>query len=514
MRLRSTGFAALLLIASEGAWSASCDIDVSRMERGERRPALLCGGGIAADARIEGLAQAGIEVEYQQYLRRCSVERAGPGLYLWLRAGAGAVTATLRLKAPDGSDYCQPLPIEVSPRRLVETVSFKPAKREGPGVYRLELRDPGLANACAAGLAFPRESWMPALSLVEGSPAECDRRGISALVRLQGEQRFASAVLVGDDAVAWVQPPPPAWAGDMPAEEARFIDVDGIRTRYFDSGRGNDAIILIHGGQPDPISPTAETWRANFRALSREFRVIAYDVLGSGYTNGPQDEAGYGEFYPRVVEHLHGLIRALDLRRVHLVGSSQGGWPVLRMALDHPELVRCAVSVDSVMAPFTRDSGGLRVFAYMLVHVHPASGPTPQSLLRDQRLMTASWNNVGFGEAAERLGFAALPKLAEAKAEMARAAMSPGHPAFRQMREQALAEVKDGRMLVPHLVIWGSADPVASLAQGVEFYRVASAGPAPTQFTVIGAAGHLPQVEDPAAFNSVVSGFCGRYREP
>jgi pimeloyl-ACP methyl ester carboxylesterase len=91
--------------------------------------------------------------------------------------------------------------------------------------------------------------------------------------------------------------------------------------------------------------------------------------------------------------------------------------------------------------------------------------------------------------------------------------MSPGHPAFRKLREEALAELAAGRLAVPHLVLWGYDDRLATIAQGLEFFRIASASPGATELVVMNGAGHIPQIEYPEAFNQAVVGFCGRYRE-
>lgn len=40
---------------------------------------------------------------------------------------------------------------------------------------------------------------------------------------------------------------PSSWDSKLMAE-AKFIDVNGIRTRYFDGGKG-EAMLLVHGGQ-------------------------------------------------------------------------------------------------------------------------------------------------------------------------------------------------------------------------------------------------------------------------
>jgi len=66
----------------------------------------------------------------------------------------------------------------------------------------------------------------------------------------------------------------------------RTIEVDGIRTRYFDAGVGKP-LVLIHGGQYGLLY-SAYSWSSVFRILSTRFRVIAFDRLGMGFTDNPK----------------------------------------------------------------------------------------------------------------------------------------------------------------------------------------------------------------------------------
>ena len=62
---------------------------------------------------------------------------------------------------------------------------------------------------------------------------------------------------------------------------ARFIDIDGVNTRYLFAGEGNDnALLLIHGG-----GVAADTWLRNIDALGAEFAVYAPDNVGHGFTD-------------------------------------------------------------------------------------------------------------------------------------------------------------------------------------------------------------------------------------
>jgi 2-hydroxy-6-oxo-6-(2'-carboxyphenyl)-hexa-2,4-dienoate hydrolase len=79
---------------------------------------------------------------------------------------------------------------------------------------------------------------------------------------------------------------------DMGAE--KWMDVDGVRTRYFDEGEG-ERIVFIHGVQMGSTdgSSSARTWDLNFAALSSSFNTISLDRLGQGYTDNPKSDANY-----------------------------------------------------------------------------------------------------------------------------------------------------------------------------------------------------------------------------
>jgi 2-hydroxy-6-oxonona-2,4-dienedioate hydrolase len=53
-----------------------------------------------------------------------------------------------------------------------------------------------------------------------------------------------------------------------------------------------------------------------------------------------------------VVQHAHGFLRTLGLRNVHPVGRSRGAYLVARLTLEHPELFRSCILVDTnTLAP-------------------------------------------------------------------------------------------------------------------------------------------------------------------
>ncbi len=61
----------------------------------------------------------------------------------------------------------------------------------------------------------------------------------------------------------------------------RFVEVDGVRTRYFEQGTGL-ALVLLHGIS---LGSSADVWEEALGPLARAgFRVFAYDQPGFDLT--------------------------------------------------------------------------------------------------------------------------------------------------------------------------------------------------------------------------------------
>src|SRR6185503_13336951 len=65
------------------------------------------------------------------------------------------------------------------------------------------------------------------------------------------------------------------------SEFSRFADIDGVRLHYQEKGEGTP-LILLHG-----FTSSIYSWRDVFEPLSRNFRVIAVDLKGYGFSGKP-----------------------------------------------------------------------------------------------------------------------------------------------------------------------------------------------------------------------------------
>jgi pimeloyl-ACP methyl ester carboxylesterase len=71
----------------------------------------------------------------------------------------------------------------------------------------------------------------------------------------------------------------------MDSFEDRFVNVRGVKTRFWQAGSDGSAVILLHG-----IGCSVLDWQTNVRALASRHRVYALDMLGYGLTEKPSEE--------------------------------------------------------------------------------------------------------------------------------------------------------------------------------------------------------------------------------
>jgi pimeloyl-ACP methyl ester carboxylesterase len=110
--------------------------------------------------------------------------------------------------------------------------------------------------------------------------------------------------------------------------QGRFIDIEGARIHYLDEGSG-PAVLLIHGlgGQMRNFTHSLTG------KLKGEFRVIALERPGSGYSIRPADASAAIGAQSSVIAR---FIETLGLERPLVVGHSMGGAIALALAVNHP----------------------------------------------------------------------------------------------------------------------------------------------------------------------------------
>lgn len=108
--------------------------------------------------------------------------------------------------------------------------------------------------------------------------------------------------------------------------------INGISLNYEMIGQG-DVLVLTHG-----LGGSIEGFRSHFPAFSEHHRVLAWDQRGCG-----QSDLADAYSVELVVEDLYRLLQALNIDKIHLLGSSWGGIVALRFALDHTDMLKSLI---------------------------------------------------------------------------------------------------------------------------------------------------------------------------
>jgi len=125
--------------------------------------------------------------------------------------------------------------------------------------------------------------------------------------------------------------------------ESKSVDAGGLRTHYLEAGEG-EPLLLIHGGGAGADS--VGNWSSTIPAFAKNFRVIAYDMVGFGGTAKPAP-ATFEYSQAARVKHLRDFLEALRLPRASFIGNSMGGCTALGLAVESPERVQRLVLMGS-----------------------------------------------------------------------------------------------------------------------------------------------------------------------
>ncbi len=263
-----------------------------------------------------------------------------------------------------------------------------------------------------------------------------------------------------------------------------FIDAAGISTNVHDTvvDPGGGTVLLIHGSGPG-VSAWAN-WRLTIPELARDFRVVAPDLTGFGCS----DRQGSAYNMAGWTAHALGVIDALGLDRVHVVGNSFGGSIALSLAIHHPGRVDRLGLMGAVGVPFDITPGLDAVWGYE---------PSVESMAELLRIFTAT-PAPGIDDLA-RLRYEASirPGVHEAYASMFPA------PRQRWVDAMAHADADIASIAAATMIIHGREDRVIPLAASLRLLELIP----DAQLHVFGNCGHWTQIEHAEEFSRLLRDF-------
>src|SRR3954452_19186866 len=142
-------------------------------------------------------------------------------------------------------------------------------------------------------------------------------------------------------------------ADDLPAVEGiehRFVDANGIRIHVAEAGPLDGPTVLLLHGWPQHWY----MWREVMSALGGEYRLIAPDLRGFGWSEAP----GHGYDGETFAADQVALLDALGVERAFVIGHDWGGWTAVLLGLMHPARVE-RMLVLNAPHPWTRLTPGL-----------------------------------------------------------------------------------------------------------------------------------------------------------
>ena len=269
--------------------------------------------------------------------------------------------------------------------------------------------------------------------------------------------------------------------GENP-EIGATADANGIKTNYLEAGTG-DPVVLIHGSGPGVTSYA--NWRLVLPALAENFRVLAPDMVGFGFSERSANiEYGVQTWADQVV----GLMDTLEVPKAHLVGNSFGGAIALRIATQHPDRVGKLVLMGSMGVPFPITEGLERVWGYE---------PSFENMRKVLDVFAYSRDLVNDELAEVRYRSSIQPGFQESFAAM--------FPAPRQRWVEAMCTPEDEIRRLPHrtLIVHGREDQVIPLQTSLRLMELIDNA----DLSVFSHCGHWSMIERTKDFNRSVSEF-------
>lgn len=269
----------------------------------------------------------------------------------------------------------------------------------------------------------------------------------------------------------------------------RTVDVGQVRLEVADAGTGGRPVLLVHGftANRDEVSDVLGL------LAERGWHAVAPDLRGHGGSDHPTEAEAYS--FEILAADVVGLADALGFDRFALVGHSMGGGVAQFVALEHPERLTGLVLASTFHGPVKGISMELVELGRWVVRSAGMAGlaqalaarraDDPDSVAAVERLQEA---RPGYGEHT-RL------RLESTSPDMWMA-MAP------QFVQQADRLERLARLDVPTAVIVGELD--ATMLDDCR--RLAATIPG-AELTVIPDAGHVPQLENPEAWQKALLGF-------
>lgn len=121
--------------------------------------------------------------------------------------------------------------------------------------------------------------------------------------------------------------------------ESTIKAIDNVTISYDKRGRGNTALVFIHGW-----CSNRTFWREQLNTINDKYRVVSIDLPGHGKSGRDREVYTFSSFANDVKR----VVESLDLKKIVLIGHSMGGLIALEAAQLMPDRIIGIVGIDAI----------------------------------------------------------------------------------------------------------------------------------------------------------------------
>jgi 3-oxoadipate enol-lactonase len=256
------------------------------------------------------------------------------------------------------------------------------------------------------------------------------------------------------------------------------------RTIHYDLIGAGEVVCLVHA-----LAADGGMWEEQVPALlGAGYAVLRIDLPGHGgssATAGPCPMAALGA-------DLAAVLRRLAVGPVQYVGLSLGGMSGQALALDAPELLRSVMICDALPESLPEAAA---IWGPRIAAVRQADSVAPLAEATIERWLTPGWR-------------AANPARAGRIRDTIAATSAPGYVGCVEAIMDFSFVARLPGLAMPACIVCGADDHAVPPAEGQRIAALVPDG----RFHAIAGARHLPNVEQPAAFNGLLLDWLARHR--
>lgn len=259
------------------------------------------------------------------------------------------------------------------------------------------------------------------------------------------------------------------------------ITANGIAINYTLEGPAAAPVLTLSHS----LATDLTMWDPQLAALTPRFRVLRYETRGHGATDAPAGAYSLEQ----LAEDARGLLDALGIQQTHWIGLSMGGMIGQTLALKAPGRFLSLVLADtsSRVPPEAKPMWEERIRTAESKGMEPLVEPT-----------LGRWFTPAFRQR--------RPDVVERVAAMIRKTNPRGYAGCCHAIAALNLTDRLGAVKLPTLVIVGEEDQGTPVAAARAIHGQIKG----SELTIIPAAAHLSNIEQPEAFTAAVTGFLSK----